>query len=172
MCSRCPEPTSTQGYLMWKAGASTLVDRGRWNRPWGTDQEEKTSRYHISVVLFNMQTFAFQTRTRAPVTNRPHFYTHHLPQSHANKSLLWFYYPLMAPLISDAGRRGGRNVIHPIDFLTGRQQFINEMYVRCTSSSLPRQQSRVVSGGKGGQSERHGATGVDITICCRLKYSK
>lgn len=73
------------------------------------DQEGKRSRDHCCVRLFIREKFAFQTRTQAPVTNRPHSDTHH-PQRQANKSFLWFYYPLVATLISDAGWRGGRSV--------------------------------------------------------------
>lgn len=43
------------------------------------EQEEKGSRHHARVWLFQREESAFQTRAQAPVTNRPHFDTHHHP---------------------------------------------------------------------------------------------
>lgn len=107
------------------------------------DQEEKRSRHGCCVWLFNREKFAFQTRTRAPVTNRPHFDTHHRPQRHANKSFLVVLLPShgYANLGCRAAWQPDCRIIHPIEFLTVRREFINEMYTCCTSSSLPRQQS-------------------------------
>lgn len=145
-CSSCPDSWRSQ----LQPSSAYCGRRGLFPHPhgptegdktrgWWMDEEEKGSRHRGCLWLFNKEKFAFQTRTRAPVTNRPHFDTHHHPQRQANKSFLWFYYPLTATIISDAGRRGGPSValFTPLSFWQS-----DEMYIRCTSSSLPRQQSR------------------------------
>lgn len=128
-------------------GAYLLTLMGQQRSPKDKDDEwtRRRKAADVTVVFGRLirRKFAFRTRTRAPVTNRPRLDTHHHPQSQANK---WF---LMVLLPSHGyANRGCRaawrpdcRIIHPIEFLTLRREFINEMHTRCTSSALPRQQS-------------------------------